>query len=199
VLALLAAATEAGAATDGGATAGAEPELRLLMVPSTTPLDTIRSPSTPRAPIAFAGGTASIAAKDGRVIVASDGDGVDSVSYRAFDIGSDQPKDTGGFSVEGDPKVTAVDVQIQGDRAFFASLKQGAVALHVFDGATTTLRPIRNISFAREPRISGINIVRDGRVAIAATDTRVGVVWTTAKKLGGNDSSGGYAVFACTR
>jgi hypothetical protein len=201
VLALLASASEAPPTSDGGAPAPgtAEPELRLLMVPPATPTNTISSPATPRAPVAFPGTVGSIAAKDGRVIVASDGDSVDSVSYRAFDIGSDKPKATGGFSVEGDPQVTALDVQIQGDRAYFASVKKGGVSLHVFDGATTTLRPIRNVAFAREPRISGITIVRDGRVALAATDTRVGVVWTTAKQLGSNDSSGGYAVFACTR
>jgi hypothetical protein len=40
--------------------------------------------------------------------------------------------------------------------------------------------------------------VRDGRLAIAASDTRVAVVWTTGKTLTQNDAVGGYAVFACT-
>ena len=39
--------------------------------------------------------------------------------------------------------------------------------------------------------------VHDGRVAVAASDTRVGVVWTTARQLTANDPTGAYAVFAC--
>jgi hypothetical protein len=35
-------------------------------------------------------------------------------------------------------------------------------------------------------------------VAVAATASRIAVVWTTAKVLTNNDSTGGYAVFACT-
>jgi hypothetical protein len=53
--------------------------------------------------------------------------------------------------------------------------------------------------FSRQTRISGISTVRDGSVAVAASDTRVAVVWTTAKVLGQNDAAGGYAVFACTQ
>jgi hypothetical protein len=34
---------------------------------------------------------------------------------------------------------------------------------------------------------------------VAATDTRVAVVWTTARQLNNNDHTGGYAVFACTQ
>jgi hypothetical protein len=40
--------------------------------------------------------------------------------------------------------------------------------------------------------------VRDGRVAVLATDTRVIVAWTTQESLGPNDATGGFAVFACT-
>jgi hypothetical protein len=39
--------------------------------------------------------------------------------------------------------------------------------------------------------------VRNGRIAVAATDTRVALVWLTARQLTANDPSGGYAVFAC--
>ena len=108
------------------------------------------------------------------------------------------PADSNGFSVEGVNKATAGDVAIVKDRAYFAVLKQGAVALFVYANATTTATPLRQVSFAREPRISAITNVRDGRVAVAATETRVAVVWTTAKFLQNNDTTGGYAVFACT-
>jgi len=198
VMAVLAAARGALALDDAGAPLdaglGGDAELRLVMVAPDTPLQTLAA----RTPSRFPGEIASIAAKDARVIVASDDQGA-SVAYRAFDLGTEKEKDSGQFSVEGEPKVTALDVQILGDRAYFASLKQGQVAINVFDGATTQLRPIRETVLSRIPRISGVNIVRDGRVALAATETRVGVVWTTAKKLGRNDSSGGYAVFACTQ
>jgi hypothetical protein len=130
----------------------------------------------------------------------SDGTGPGrSVSYRAFDLNNDTAADSGGFSLEVAGKVTSGDVTILGDRAYFAALEPGAVALHVFGGATTKLTPIHSVSFARETRISAINTVRDGRVAVAATATRVAVAWTTAKELTKNDPTGGYAVFGCTK
>ncbi len=205
VLALLAAGTGGTIPTDGGADTGdpigEESTLRLLTLPANTPVDTISAAqSAPRAPVVFPGTWASIASLAGRVIVLSDGTGPGrSVTYRAFDLNRDTPSDTSGFSVEGAGKVTAGDVTIVGNRAYFAALKQGAIGLHVYDNASTTLTPLRSISFGREPRISAINTVRDGRVSVAATASRVAVAWTTAKVLGANDPAGGYAVFGCTQ
>jgi hypothetical protein len=85
-----------------------------------------------------------------------------------------------------------------GARAYFVALKPGQIALQVYGNASTPPTPLRTVSFRREPRISGVDTVRDGRVAIAATDTRVAVAWTTAKALNNNDHTGGYAIFACT-
>ncbi len=193
---------------DGGADASLPPDpeagdtsLRLLMVPATTPVNTINAETaTPRPPIVFPGAWGSVAAREGRVLVLSDGTGPGrSVTYRAFNLNNDAIIDQSGFSVEGAGKVTAGDVAIVGDRAYFAVVKQGTVALHVYNNATTTLTPLRSVSFQKEPRISGINTVRDGRIAVAATDTRVAVVWTTAKVLNNNDATGGYAVFGCTK
>mgnify|MGYP001053434660 CR=1 FL=1 len=209
VLALLAAGSGGGAPApppDAGpdaSTPGPSPEdsvLRLLVLPGDTPNDAIdAAKNAPRPPIVFPGKWGSLAAIGGRVLVMSDGSGPGrSVSYRAYNLGRDSPADQGGFSVEGSEPVTAGDVTIVGDRAYFATLKRGGVALHVFDNATTTLTPLRSVAFEREPRISAINIVRDGRVAVAATDRRVAVVWTTSKVLQHNDTTGGYAVFACT-
>ena len=78
-------------------------------------------------------------------------------------------------------------------------LKPGQIALQVYNNASTTPVPLRNVSFRREPRISNVDTVRDGRIALAATDTRVAVAWTTAKVLNNNDHTGGYAIFACTQ
>jgi hypothetical protein len=208
VLALLSAGpAEAAPIGDAGADAGigspvesgtTDTMLRLLMLPAATPADGVQLDNQPP-PITFPGAWGSIAALAGRVIVLSDGTGPGrSVTYRAFDLNKDTATDTSGFSVEGGGAVTAGDVTILGNRAYFAVLKQGAVALHVYDNASTTLTPRNRVLFAREPRISAINRVRDGRISVAATESRVAVVWTTAKVLGKNDPAGGYAVFGCT-
>jgi hypothetical protein len=213
VLALLAAGKGAVAqpapvdagAEGGGGTVDAggsdDPTLRLLVVPAATALTELDAATNrPRAPIVFPGEVGSIAARGSRVLVISDGGGPGrSATFRAFDLNKDAPAVTNGFSVDGQGKVTAVDVAVQGDRAYFVAMKPGALALHVYGSASTTPVPLRNLSFAREPRISGINTIRDGRVSVAATDTRVAVVWTTAKVLNNNDHTGGYAIFACTQ
>ena len=208
VLALLASGT--GGTTDtptdadgGGGGPGidpTEPSLRLLMLPPNTSIESINATTNmPRAPISIAGKWASIAAIGSRVIVLSDGKGPGrSVTYRAFDLNSDSPSDTSGFSVDGDGEVTAGDVAIQGDRAFFAALKPGEIELQAFDHASTTLQPLSSVTFSREPRISAINTIGEGHVAIATSNSRVAVVWTTQGILDENDPAGGYAVFACT-
>ena len=85
-----------------------------------------------------------------------------------------------------------------GDKAYIAVLKPGAVSLHVYSNASTTPTPLREVIFGKQPRIQSVATVRDGRIAVAATASRVAVAWTTAKVLTNNDSTGGYAVFACT-
>lgn len=203
VLALLAAGKGEAPTTDDAGTGtapGNDSTLRLSILPVNTAIDAIVNPSTPVAPIVFPGVWASVAATAGRVIVFSDSSGGRSVNYRAFDQGgSTTPFDFNGFSVEGDSKVTAGDVAIANNRAYFATLKQGAISLDVYANATTTLTPLRSAFFGRETRISAVNLVRDGKVAVAATDTRVAVVWTTAQSLLSNDVTGGYAVFACAQ
>jgi hypothetical protein len=204
VLALLAAGKGSGTSDPDSGLAdpsGDGSSLHLLMVPADTPINTINATTqTPRPAISFPGTWGSVAARDGRVIVLSDGSGPGrSATYRAFDLNSDKVADENGFSVTGSSKVTAGDVAIVGNRAYFAVLKKGEVALHVYDNATTTLTPIHDVSFSKEPRISASTLVRDGRVAVAATDSRVVVAWTTATQLVAYDGSGGYAVFGCTK
>jgi len=192
---------------DAGADAGNEgpigsqtdTTLRLLMLPANTDVQTVATNTT--RPITFPGTFGSIATTGSRVIVLTDGSGPGrSVLYRAFDLGQETEADTNGFSIEGSAKVTAGDITILGNRAYMAALQQGQVALQVFNNATTALTPVSGqpVLFSKQTRISGINNVRDGSVAVAASPTRVAVVWTTAKELGANDPAGGYAVFACT-
>jgi hypothetical protein len=195
-------------AGDAGVEAGAggEPEgegatLRLVMVPVATPIDQfVAADAKPRAPISFPGEWGALAARGARVIVLSDGGGPGrSVTYRTFDLDKTAPSETSGFSVEGNGKVTTGDVTIQGDRAYFAVLKPGAVSLHVYANASTTPTPMREVSFAKQPRIPAVGNIRDGRIAVAANESRVAVAWTSAKVLNNNDATGGYAVFACTQ
>lgn len=195
-----------GGADGGGpppedAGAGDEATLRLLLLPATTQLtDLDAAQNRPRLPVTFPGAIGSIAAKGARVLVVSDGGGPGrSATFRAFDLNKDQPAVTNGFSVDGQGSVTGVDVALNGDRAYFVAMKPGQIALQVFGNASTTPTPLRNVSFRREPRISGVDTVRDGRVAVAATDTRIAVAWTTARALNNNDHTGGYAIFACTQ
>jgi hypothetical protein len=197
------------AGVDGGPDASTEPppedtspQLSLILVPVATPLgqfDVIAG--TPRPPITFPGIWGAVAALGTRVIVMSDGGGPErSVSYRAFDLDRPPSGDSSGFAIEGAGTVTTGDITMVGDKAYLAALKPGGVSLHVFASVATTPRPIRDVIFGKQPRIPSVAAVRDtGRVAVAANATRVAVVWTTAKALTNNDSTGGYAVFACTQ
>jgi hypothetical protein len=159
----------------------------------------------PTKPLTFPGKFGALAATGGRVIVVTGTEGLGrSVTYHAFDMGKDQEADSSGFTVDqptstSKSKVTAADVTILGNRAYMVGLQEGQIGLQVYDNATTQLTPLRSVMFSRQTRISGISTVRDGSVAVAASDTRVAVVWTTAKVLGQNDAAGGYAVFACTQ
>ncbi|MDB5219888.1 MAG: hypothetical protein JWO86_7815 [Myxococcaceae bacterium] len=208
VLALLSAGPNAAAAPvgDGGAEAGTStgddtgPSLSLVMAPPTTAADTFSAINeTPRAPIVFPGVWGAVAALGTRVIVMSDGGGPGrSVSYRAFDLGKTTASETNGFSIEGTGSPTTGDVTMLGNKAYFAALKPGSVSLHVYDNASTTPTLLRESLFNKETRIPSVTTVRDGRVAVAATTSRVAVVWTSAKVLTNNDATGGYAVFACT-
>lgn len=192
------AGAEGGAGGGGGDDTG--PTLKLVMVPASTAADQFSAlDGKPRAPVSFPGEWGAIAALGTRVIVVSDGDGPGrSVSYRAFDLDKTAPADTNGFSVEGSGKPTTGDVTMLDNRAYFAVLKAGSVSLHVYANASTTPTPLREVLFAKQPRIPAVSTVRDGRVAVAATSSRVAVAWTTAKVLTNNDNTGGYAVFACT-
>ena len=175
------------------------PQLRLTMVPVTTALDSLSATTPLRPPIVFPGSFGALATRGNRVIVASEGTGPGrSVTYRTFDLDQTQPGETNGFAMEGTDKVTTTAITIQGDRVFFTALKTGVVSLFAYAGASTVPRLVRSIDFSKEPRIPAISRVRDGHVAVAATETRVAVVWTTAKLLTKDDPSGGYAVFACT-
>lgn len=210
VLALLAAGPpgvaepsgDAGAEGGGGGGGGGDttPQLNLVMVPPGTAVALFNATAqTPRPAITFPGAWGAVAALGTRVIVVSDGGGsVRSVTYRTFDLDRAPTADSNGFSVEGPGTVTNADITMLDDKAYIAALKPGAISLNVFSKATVSPLPLREVIFSKLPRIPSVSLVRDGRVAVAATPNRVMVAWTTAKVLTANDATGGYAVFACT-
>jgi len=208
VLAVLSSGNGGGGA-DAGADSGSsdsEPTLSLLMAPVGTALDAfVAATGKPRPPVTFPGEWGAVAARGTRVITLSDGTGPGrSATYRTWDIDRTEPAETSGFSVDDSAKITAGDVVIVGDRAYFAALTAGSVSLHVYSNASTTPVPLREVIFSKVPRIPTVSTIRDGRVAIAATEGsekapgRVAVAWTSATVLNPNDATGGYAVFGCT-
>jgi hypothetical protein len=151
------------------------------------------------APVTFAGTWASVSAQEGRVFVASDGQTTAApIAFRAFDVGTAAPTVSSGFSTADLGPVLYADVAFHQDHVFFAVERPGSIALVAFDHATTTPTFLRTVELANDARVPAITGVRDGRIAVLATDTRVLVAWTTEESLTFNDPTGGYALFACT-
>ena len=132
-----------------------------------------------------------------RILVASNGtSSAGSILWTAFDIGSTVTS-SGDFAPQSMGTVSFVDVALHQDHAFFAAEVDSDIALFAFDKASTFPVQLREVDFSSLPIIP-IGSLRDGLVAVAASDTRVAVVWGTGKTLGSQDDVGGYAVFACT-
>jgi hypothetical protein len=136
-----------------------------------------------------------------RVIVASNGTTTNEpVAWTAFDVGNPTPVASGGFATNSLGMILYSDIVLNQDNAFFAVEAEGmtgTISLVAFDHVSTTPAFLREVDFSAVTRIPMMN-VRDGLVAVTATDTRVAVVWGTGMTLGMNDPVGGYAVFACT-
>jgi hypothetical protein len=199
-------AAEAGAADDAGA--GSQDEDASAPTPSASTLNfnLVSLAADGGAPLAsigpptqFPGNWGSIAALAGRAFVASDGQTAGQpVAYRAFDVGGGAPSVVGAYSPLGTGPVLYADVAFHQDHLFFAVEREGEITLDVFDNATTTPTLLHEVALDGDARIPLTSDVRDGRVAVLATDTRVIVAWTTQESLGPSDSTGGFAVFACT-
>jgi hypothetical protein len=150
-------------------------------------------------PASFPGRWASVAALAGRAFVVSDGPSSDKpVAYRAFDLGASTPTVVGAYAPQGSGPVLYADVAFHQDHLFVAVERQGSIVLDAFDQATTTPTLLREVPLGGDARIPSTSSVRDGRVAVLATDARVIVAWTTQESLGPDDATGGFAVFACT-
>ncbi len=169
--------------------------IALTLTNATTPFDKL-----PKA-ITSTGTFGSLAMQDGRLFVVRQssipGRAAD---FDAYDVGSTTPVASDSLSTSiGIGETTAIDVALAQNRAFFAVGQPKSVTVLVYDHATTNPSFLREVHLPSDPRIpTFVGKFRDGGVAIAATDTRVIVAWTTGKTLEKNDVLGGYAVFACT-
>lgn len=157
------------------------------------------SVSTIEPPIVFEGTWGAIAVRQGRAFVVSDSSNAGRpVAWRAFEKGATGAIAAGTFTPPAEGDVLAGDVALGGDRALFVvEQKGGALSVHALDHASTRPTPLRDVVLSDDARIPSTANVRDGRIAIAASDSRVAVVWATAKQLGPDDRVGGYVVMAC--
>jgi hypothetical protein len=181
---------------EGGAP-GSSVRLQVLQASEDVALVSARPPDD-----AFSGSWASVAAIGARVVVASDGlTAGKQVAFRVYEGGQQITSD--GLLIEGSGKVTYTDMAMIGDRLFFAVEKSsppslGAISLYAYTSATTTPTFKRRVILPEDPRVPAMGAIRDGLLAVAASATRVAVVWGTGKTLTDKDAVGGYAVFACS-
>jgi hypothetical protein len=145
------------------------------------------------------GGTwGAVAAEGSRAYVVSDGgSGSQGLSFAAFDLGGSAAAASATFAPPGKGVALGGDVAFHGDRVMFAAEQPGTLSVVVYEHASTTPTFLRGILLSSDARIPSQDNVRDGRLAIAASDSRVLVAWMTATTLGPNDPVGGYALYAC--
>ena len=102
-------------------------------------------------------------------------------------------------AVSGRPAVATVRTRLPFLRVTTRLPPSGsAIWLFAYTSASTTPTFKRSLSLTADPRIPAHNFVRDGLIAVAASDTRVAIVWTSGKTLTDKDPVGGYAVYACS-
>jgi hypothetical protein len=167
--------------------------------PSTLQLLLRTSGGDAGAPLAIPGSWGALAAEAGRAYVLSDSaESSSSVIWTAADLGSAAPATSGTFTPPGQGPVLGGDIAFHGDRLTLAAEQPGSIALSVYDHASTTPTPLRNLLLSDDARVPPQKTVQDGRVALAASDSRVAVVWVMAAQLGPNDAVGGYALYACS-
>jgi hypothetical protein len=156
------------------------------------------APGDGGAPFTLTGTWGALAAEGSRAYVVDDGgNGAQPLSFSAFDLGASKASASATFAPPGQGAVAGGDVAFHGDRVMFAAEQPGALSVVVYDHASTTPVFLTSVLLSGDPRIPAQDTVRDGRVAIAASDSRVLVAWLTATSLGPDDPVGGYALYAC--
>jgi hypothetical protein len=192
-----------GVEAPGGGDGGPDPpdanlpgaSLRLVTDPDGSLSDMLPSPTE------FPGKWGSLSMVGTRVLVVSNGDtSGQPVNWKAYDVGNPQAVAPGSFALAVLGEAVYADVVLNQDHAFIAvevAGMTGTISLVALDHVSTTPVYLAQVPFSSLPTIP-IGNLRDGLVSVTASDTRVAVVWGTAKSLGTNDNVGGYAVFACT-
>jgi len=202
MIALLAAgsgvASDAGMPIDAGMSLDAGMPVDAGAGDSTLRLQLGPSPAMLASPYVLTGSWGALDSEGGRAFVLANAPaGEQPLTWSAMDLGSGMPAASGALAPPGKGAVAGGDVVFHGDRVAFAVEQQGSISLVVYDHASTTPTYLRSVLLSDDPRVPSQATVRDGNVAVAASDTRVVVVWTTASTLGPNDAVGGYAVYAC--
>jgi hypothetical protein len=192
MVALLSASGPASGADGGAAVDATAP-------PSTLSLLLTASPSSDAgAPVVVPGAWGAVTAQAGRAFVLSGAPFNSSLlTWTAVDLGTTAPAASDSVTPLGQGTPLGGDVALHGDRLMLAIEQPGSIGVAVYDHASTTPTPLRSFLLADDPRVPPQSTVRDGRVAIAVSDSRVAVVWVTAANLGPNDAVGGYALYAC--
>jgi hypothetical protein len=149
------------------------------------------------APAVFPGSWGALAAAGTRAFVLADS-GMTSqpVAWYTLDQGGTPSSAT--FATPAMGAALGGDVALQGDRAVFAVEQNGALSLVVFDHASTAPTQLRSVQLSGDPRIPTQATVRDGKVAVAASDDEVLVAWITGTNLTTNEAVGGWALYACS-
>lgn len=148
-------------------------------------------------PYATPGAWGAVTAQEGRAYVLAGGASTTSLTFQAFDLDASGPTASGSFSPPGQGAAAGGDVALQGDLLAFAAEQPGSISLTVYGHASTTPTPLASVLLSDDPRVPSQDNVRDGRVAVAMSDTQLLVVWLTATDLGPDDPVGGYALYAC--
>lgn len=97
-------------------------------------------------------------------------------------------------------------IALRQKRLFAATYYPSKLESGVFDASVSlvsidTSEPnaaVREAVFGRLQSVPSVARMRGGQLAIAVSDSRVLVAWTTARSLTPQDGVGGYAMFACT-
>jgi hypothetical protein len=135
---------------------------------------------------------------DKRAFLITNGAGKgEDVALRGYDMGTQGPVVSGGFSAALTTSVLALDAAGAQNRVFVALEQQDSVGIAIIDGASSTSpQLLRRVDLASDIRIP--KSAHDGPLAIAATATRVAITWAAHKDaLSDGEAVGGYAVFAC--
>jgi hypothetical protein len=200
MVALLAAGTGQGAPSPSDAGAlEAGPAGDAAASGSTLRLQLGTSPGSVGPPYETLGAWGALASEGSRAYVLAEAPGLaQPTSWFAMELGAMAPVATDILTPPGQGDVAGGDVAFHGDFVTYAVEQQGSIAVVVYDHASTTPTFLRTVLLSDDPRIPSQATVRDGRVAVAANDSRVLVVWTTAATLGPSDPLGAYALYACS-